>query len=481
MNPSLSEDFDSALFNWDEDDGPSREVQQGEAEGMGSGSATDSQTPLGGDSENGMKQPFSSQSTKDGFSRLPSFPTSIGGISANNENNGQSNPGAAAAATSLANPCTMQMLYPLTGQNLSNAAHASGSSNYAQQQQNLMVQYALTGQSAGAPFPSVSFQNRSQIDTVSSLSTTTGNLSSATGRASAPLRGKRAAHPSRKASAAAASNTQLLAHSTNQVGEALPTTQLHPLGIQSSAVCPPMPSTTAAAWDPNAMPQFNPYMFNPFSMFASNPQLFAAFQASQQQIAAHFAAAQVSAAQASQAQAPVAQANPHAAVLPPPPAPVAKVARKPRAQKQKTKKAPKNRGDDDAPPFLLFDAPCELRHNFMNTQRMLNLPVHEDSNSYHYGMSVNGFHPQLNVATDPVSISSSQPILPPGVNIKLVDSRHNKKNGAGKERNEREQKRAQKITELIEQIRTSMEEGGWKVEMKSKYHTLSMQVLNVSY
>jgi hypothetical protein len=101
----------------------------------------------------------------------------------------------------------------------------------------------------------------------------------------------------------------------------------------------------------------------------------------------------------------------------------------------------------------------------MQTQRMLNLPVHHDNNSYHYGMTVNGFHPQGTM--DP-SLSSSG-----YKDVKLVDSRHNKRRGAVKERNEREQMRAQKITELIEQIRLSIEDGGWKVEMKSKSHTLS--------
>lgn len=55
----------------------------------------------------------------------------------------------------------------------------------------------------------------------------------------------------------------------------------------------------------------------------------------------------------------------------------------------------------------------------------------------------------------------------------LVDGRSKKSRKAGSERNEREQKRAQKITDLIETLRYSMEKGGWKVEMKSKYHTLS--------
>lgn len=91
-------------------------------------------------------------------------------------------------------------------------------------------------------------------------------------------------------------------------------------------------------------------------------------------------------------------------------------------------------------------------------------------------MAVNGFHPQLNAQINPVLPLSGTAALPAG-QVQLVDARSKKNNRAGKERNEREQKRAQKITELIEKLRISMENGGWKVEMKSKFHTLSTYVL----
>jgi hypothetical protein len=131
------------------------------------------------------------------------------------------------------------------------------------------------------------------------------------------------------------------------------------------------------------------------------------------------------------------------------------------------------------PPFYLFDAPCELRANYIQSQRQHGLPVPEDSNYFHYGMAVNGFHPQLNAQMNPVmplggvgSNSSIAAPYPPGA-VQLIDARSRKKDRTGRQRNEREQKRAQKITELIEELRMGMEDGGWKVEMKSKYHTLS--------
>lgn len=40
-------------------------------------------------------------------------------------------------------------------------------------------------------------------------------------------------------------------------------------------------------------------------------------------------------------------------------------------------------------------------------------------------------------------------------------------------KNAKEQKRAQQITNLIEQLRIKMEKDGWKIEVNSKYHTLS--------
>lgn len=107
------------------------------------------------------------------------------------------------------------------------------------------------------------------------------------------------------------------------------------------------------------------------------------------------------------------------------------------------------------PPFLLFDAPIELRANFMASQRAHGFPILDDNNAFHYQ-----HHPPL-----------SQQMVAPDVH--LVDGRHG---GIRNKRvkNEREQKRTQKITDLIDQLRGKMEEGGWKVGgTKSKYATLS--------
>ncbi|CAB9518755.1 expressed unknown protein [Seminavis robusta] len=146
-------------------------------------------------------------------------------------------------------------------------------------------------------------------------------------------------------------------------------------------------------------------------------------------------------------------------------------------QQQVAESSNNNSNSSTPPPFYLFDAPVELRVNFMQSQRMHGLPVTEDSNSYHYGVAVNGFHPQL--ATGQLNGSA----LPgtngtPGANnnyptnVQLVDARHSNRK-AGRIKNEREQRRAQKITELIDQLREKMEHGGWNVQVKSKFHTLS--------
>lgn len=50
-----------------------------------------------------------------------------------------------------------------------------------------------------------------------------------------------------------------------------------------------------------------------------------------------------------------------------------------------------------------------------------------------------------------------------------------------RERNNREQKRAQKISELIDSLRSSMMDGGWKVEVKSKSHTLEQTKTYIEY
>eukprot|EP00539_Tryblionella_compressa_P016799 CAMPEP_0178855524 /NCGR_PEP_ID=MMETSP0746-20121128/23445_1 /TAXON_ID=913974 /ORGANISM="Nitzschia punctata, Strain CCMP561" /LENGTH=1011 /DNA_ID=CAMNT_0020521649 /DNA_START=157 /DNA_END=3192 /DNA_ORIENTATION=- len=149
------------------------------------------------------------------------------------------------------------------------------------------------------------------------------------------------------------------------------------------------------------------------------------------------------------------------------------------------------------PPFYLFDAPIELRANFMQNQRKLGLTIEHDPNSYHYGETVNGFHPQQLLMAgavgqqresgaptnifpsgmmDPTkvgAVAAAMPKLndPP----QLIDARHgiNRRSKGGQMKNEREQKRAQKITELIDQLRIRMEDGGWQVEGRSKFNTLS--------
>jgi hypothetical protein len=175
--------------------------------------------------------------------------------------------------------------------------------------------------------------------------------------------------------------------------------------------------------------------------------------------------------------------------------------------------------------FSQFAAICnpELRMNFLQSQRMHDatnttvgaaampasstLPTPSltpgDPNSYHYGLavsgvSVNGFHPQLNAMSNPtlplsglnsmgLAAATSASMIPQqqgagqNPNVRLLDGRSFRpepakkvmSKAAIKERNEREQRRAQKIAELIENLRLSMVKGGWKVEMKSKYHTLS--------
>jgi len=175
---------------------------------------------------------------------------------------------------------------------------------------------------------------------------------------------------------------------------------------------------------------------------------------------------------------------------PPPRSRVTKKARK--NTSRKPAKQQKRKGDTTTtPPFYLFDAPCELRTNFIQAQQLNNITVVQDNNAYHYGMAVNGFHPQLNAQANPpiqpttkISHGSSSGSSSPVSNdrVVLLDGRHKNKIRQGNERNEREQQRAQKITELIDKLRVTMVNGGWKKnEMKSKYQTLSTCAAYVKY
>lgn len=164
-------------------------------------------------------------------------------------------------------------------------------------------------------------------------------------------------------------------------------------------------------------------------------------------------------------------------------------------------------GSSSLPPFFLFDAPVELRANFMQNQRKLGLPIEHDPNSFHYGETVNGYHPQqllkagtalsaqeaaalLHVGVDPTQVGVAASLHHRHLNghhnhyhripVQMIDARHSsnshRRNRNGQIKNEREQKRAQKITELIEQIRGQIESDGWHVEGRSKFNTLSKYV-----
>ena len=251
---------------------------------------------------------------------------------------------------------------------------------------------------------------------------------------------------------------------------------LHPLAMQASANCPTHVPGTLPALNFNIYPNvlqgspFLPFMINQHlqpGTVTTNPPYVALLQSQQQTVMIPHTSQQVTQQQQQQQQESVVPPivntfTPNAVKVP--------TTVVPKTQGSKTGKS--NSKGAAVPPFMLFDAPVELRTNFLASQRMHNLPLYQDCNTIHYGMAVNGFHPQLNAQMNPVSTGAlSMPSYAAG-SIKLIDGRSNKPK-AGRERNEREQKRAQKITELIEDLRLSMEKGGWKVEMKSKYHTLS--------
>lgn len=119
----------------------------------------------------------------------------------------------------------------------------------------------------------------------------------------------------------------------------------------------------------------------------------------------------------------------------------------------------------ELPPFLLFDAPIELRANFIASQRAHGIyPTMRDNNSLHY---------QMNGA---VAAASSSGGCHSNV-VRLIDGRHGNV-GHKRVKNAREQQRTQKITDLIDELRGKMERGGWKVGMKSKFHTLSRYVIH---
>jgi hypothetical protein len=139
------------------------------------------------------------------------------------------------------------------------------------------------------------------------------------------------------------------------------------------------------------------------------------------------------------------------------------------------------------------------------------LPVLHDNNSYHYNRAISAIssssssgtsnsnngnptgggglnlgggpmiqlhphHPHPAAAAIPFSpldyASSAAAQQHQMLQPRLLDARHCDA-GSKRLKNAKEQKRAQRITDLIEQLRVKMEKGGWSVSVKSKFHTLA--------
>ena len=315
------------------------------------------------------------------------------------------------------------------------------------------------------------------------------------------------------------SQPSILETSNNSVGDHS-ASQLHPLGIPSSANCPPHSSIPAMDTTTPAAPQQQDQLSVGLPSIHPLPQVAPAQQTNslqfQEQLSQEYFttyAATLAALQQAHQQSLIAAAT--AAIQPQPSTeqqqyfvPTAtgspplqlsaaslsvdspsemqpqslpavssrgrgggKRGRKPKARKGSTAagSSAKDTNSDKLPPFYLFDAPVELRANFQQQQRKLGIPVLEDCNSYHYGQAVKGFHPQANMNASQLEHLQQAPAP-----VRLIDARNNAKHRQNlREKNEREQKRAQKITELIDQLRVSMEDGGWKKDMRSKFETLS--------
>jgi hypothetical protein len=166
-----------------------------------------------------------------------------------------------------------------------------------------------------------------------------------------------------------------------------------------------------------------------------------------------------------------------------------------------------NRDGTSASPFQ-----CTPLNSAFGTNLQQSSMIHS-----HYGMAINGFHPQVNAIVNPVlplngtaahgtvpragttspgTVKTSnagksatgnvailsmystqnpqQPAPQPSLQGKPESKQQKQKDKkAANERNEREQMRAKKITQLIHEIKSNMEAEGWKEEMKSKYETLS--------
>ncbi len=278
--------------------------------------------------------------------------------------------------------------------------------------------------------------------------------------------------------------------------------QLHPMAIQSSATCPPH-SSASGTGDSSNVVRANQYLH----LSTGRMPIGQNHQASSDSFGLHGIDSAALASLAAAFQNPSAQSNNHISSLAAnfmlahaKPADTEKVCLDSTRQLGSTTRSHSFSGSSTSaaptvassvqqsrqhskqsstkpPPFYLFDAPIELRANFMQNQRKLGLPIQHDPNSYHYGETVKGFHPQNLMNQEQVMdvAANTQANQIQEAPVQLIDARHGnlRPSFSGRVKNEREQKRAQKITELIDQLRIDMERGGCKVEMRSKFHTLS--------
>lgn len=194
-------------------------------------------------------------------------------------------------------------------------------------------------------------------------------------------------------------------------------------------------------------------------------------------------------------------------------------------------------GAQNVPPINTVSSTVVASNKNGFNQGINNVTNAQNNTNPHYGMAINGFHPQVNAQVNPVLpmpsativIQSGGSNVSPGnssggtATVKSSNTRGGKsgtsQGGSGasgdtananaavstiaptsqqhqhphlcqrlqqrqqllqskareatRERNEREQMRAKKITQLIEELRMNMQKEGWKEEMKSKYETLS--------
>lgn len=270
---------------------------------------------------------------------------------------------------------------------------------------------------------------------------------------------------------------QSVSSATPSNNKSLSRTQMHPLAIPSSADCPQMQSVASAknAFLPMALSQLGG---NAAAALAAAGLTTAAANMNTSQHQGQQEAQQqlnnlLFSTQALHLQQQLIHAD-KSASLEQPQQPSQQRQQQAQQQSGTQQSSAEISATSSPPPFYLFDAPVELRVNFMQSQRMHGLTVTEDSNSYHYGVAVNGFHPQINGQTNPARANMLGTVGPKRhkPTVQLIDARHNNRK-SGRIKNEREQRRAQKITELIDQLRGEMETGGWKIEVKSKFHTLS--------